>query len=407
MTRRTRLAIAIQNVLVVMLCAAPSSAQDVRAEQTADGIHWCASLDEARELSKQDGKPVIAFFTFNTCHWCHKLEEDTFTDASVIEMSRRFHWVSINRDVTPELCERFNMSAYPSLITFGNDLEKVDRFSSYMLPEEFKENLRDALRRYDLYKAGKEWDDPEPRPNRITDDDGVTIETFRAPAEEVPAGFAFLGDSMWIAQMGSLFECDLQGKVKRTFPLDGSVLDICTDGTNLYAMTSGWTAGLPIYVIDPATGKTLRSIVTESNKANKSYGAKGIEFINGSLCVLEGMNGIIHTVDPQSGVITRTLKTQDTWLTGLAWDGQHYICGSKDRLSFYDDTGARVKSIAVNYPLRSVGWRSGGEKGAGSAYVMEQPIFDFGKQNERIRLWPTETRVYELSIETPAERRIP
>ncbi len=407
MTRRTRLAIAIQNVLVVMLCAAPSSAQDVRAEQTADGIHWCASLDEARELSKQDGKPVIAFFTFNTCHWCHKLEEDTFTDASVIEMSRSFHWVTINRDVTPELCERFNMSAYPSLITFGNDLEKVDRFSSYMLPEEFKENLRDALRRYDLYKAGQEWDDPEPRPNRITDDDGVTIETFKAPAEEVPAGFAFLGDSMWIAQMGSLFECDLQGKVKRTFSLDGSVLDICTDGTNLYAMTSGWTAGLPIYVIDPATGKTLRSIVTESNKANKSYGAKGIEFINGSLCVLEGMNGIIHTVDPQSGVITRTLKTQDTWLTGLAWDGQHYICGSKDRLSFYDDTGARVKSIAVNYPLRSVGWRSGGEKGAGAAYVMEQPIFDFGKQNERIRLWPTETRVYELSIETPAERRIP
>ncbi|GEM_PF-1610368 len=401
MTHRTRFAIAIQTVLVVFLSALPSPAQE---EPPADGIHWCASLDEARELSKQDGKPVIAFFTFNTCVWCHKLEQDTFTDASVIELSRRFHWVTINRDVTPELCERFNMSAYPTLLTFGDDLEKVHRFSGYALPDAFKPKLLDALRRYDLYKAGKEWDDPESRPNRITDDEHIAIESFKAPSEEVPAGIAFLGDSMWVAQMGSLFECDLQVKVKRTFPLDGSVLDICTDGTNLYAMTSGWTAGQPIYVIDPTTGQTLRSIVTEANKANKSYGAKGIEFINGNLCVLEGMNGIIHTIDPQDGVITRTLKTQDNWLTGLAWDGEHYICGSKDRLSFYDDNGTRVKSIAVNYPLRSVGWR---KTDGGEAYVMEQPIFDYGKQNERIRLWPTEMRVYRLSIDEPLERRIP
>lgn len=389
MITRTRLVVTIQTVLLVLCCALPSPAQEAPG---AEGIHWCASLDEARELSKQDGKPVIAFFTFNTCVWCHKLEADTFTDASVIELSERFHWVTINRDETPEICEYFNVSAYPSLITIGQNKEKVHRFSGYCLPDEFKPKLLDALRRYDLYKAGQEWDEPEPRPARITDDAGVTIETFKAPGEEVPAGVAFIGDSMWIAQMGSLYECDLQGHVKRTLPLDGSVLDICCDGEHLYAMTSGWTAGHPIYVIDPASGETIRSIITEANKANQSYGAKGVEFIDGNLWVLEGMNGLLHCLDPATGDITRTIQTPERWLTGLAWDGTHFICGSKDRVLFFDDAGTRVKSIAVNYPLRSVGWRDG------QLLLMEQPVFDYNTRHERIRLWPRETLVYRLRL---------
>ncbi len=389
MFRCARLAFVLLPIALVLSCASLGMAQE---ERPFDGIQWCASLEEAMRLSAQDGKPVIAFFTFNTCVWCHKLEADTFTDASVIELSRKFHWVTINRDETPEICEYFNVSAYPSLITIGESKEKVHRFSGYCLPDEFKPKLHDALRRYDLYKAGEEWDEPEPRPARITDDAGVTIETFKAPGEEVPAGFALLGDSMWIAQMGSLHECDLQGRVKRTLPLDDSVLDICTDGEHLYAMTSGWTAGHPIYVIDPATGQTTRSIITEANKANQSYGAKGVEFIDGNVWVLEGMNGRLHRIDPATGDITRTIQTAERWLTGLAWDGTHFICGSKDRVLFFDDAGTRVKSIAVNYPLRSVGWRDG------ALLLMEQPVFDYNTKHERIRLWPRETLVYRLRL---------
>lgn len=402
MLSRTRFAIAILTVLLLLFCAFPTRAQ---LEPAAEGIHWLHDLDEAMQLSKTTGRPVIAFFTFDTCVWCHKLEADTFTDASVIELSRKFIWVEINRDVTPDICKRLNVSAYPSLITFGDNQEKVQRFSGYMLPDEFKTRLNDALRRYALYQAGKEWDDPEPRPDRICDDASITITTLKAPSEEVPAGITFLGDSMWVAQLGSLYECDWQGHVRNTFPLDNSVLDICTDGANIYGLTSGWTAGHPIYVIDPATGKTLRSIITEANKANRSYGAKGIEFVDGNLYVLEGMNGIIHTVDPQTGIITHSLQTQDRWLTSLAYDGERFITGSRDALLFFDANGTRVRSIAMNYPLRSVGWKPGLD-GAGDAYVMEQPIFDFDKHNQTIRLWPKEMAVYRLSVDHSAEKNV-
>lgn len=382
------------------LAAALFIASLVAAQEPAkEGIRWLRDLDEAMRLSHADGRPVIAYFTFNACHWCRKLEEDTYSDSSVIEMSRAFHWVKVNRDDTPEIPPQFNVSAYPSLITLGDKRERVHRFSGYMLPEPFKEKLTDALRRYDLYKAGQEWDVPEPRAAQICDAPDVTIETFKAPSEEVPAGFAFIGDATWIAHMGRLFECDPQGKAHRTFPLDGSVLDICTDGQRLYAMTGGWTAGQPIYVIDPSTGETVRTIYTEANKANRSHGAKGIEFIDGRLYILEGMGGVIREVDPDTGEILSSIQTKERWITGLAFDGKHFITGGRDRLFFIDRAGATVSSTPVNYPLRSVGWRPGGE-GRGLVFVMEQPIFDFDAQHQQIRLWPKETLVYQLRFDS-------
>lgn len=397
---RFSLRIAIAFVSMLAIAAAAAAQPPVQ-----EGIRWRRDLDEAMQLSKADGRPVIAYFTFNACHWCRKLEEDTYSDSSVIEMSRAFHWVKVNRDETPEVPPRFSVSAFPSLITLGDHQEKVHRFSGYMLPEPFKAQLADALRRYDLYRAGQEWDIPDPRPAQICDAPNVTIESFKAPSEEVPAGFAFIGDAMWIAHMGSLFECDAAGKMRRTFPLDGSVLDICTDGQRLYAMTGGWTAGQPIYVIDPATGETARSIIMEANKENRSHGAKGIEFIDGRLYVLEGMGGVIREVDPETGEVLSSIQTSERWITGLAFDGTNFITGGRDRLFFIDRQGATVSSTPVNYPLRSVGWRKDGAGGA--VYLMEQPIFDFDAQHQRIRLWPKEMLVYQLRFDAPAKAAAP
>lgn len=109
------------------------------------------------------------------------------------------------------------------------------------------------------------------------------------------------------------------------------------------------------------------------------------------------MNGIIHTVDPQTGVITNSLQTHEHWLTSLAYDGKYFITGSRDALLFFDHNGTRVKSIAVNYPLHSVGWKPRAAD-TGDAYVVEQPLFDFDKNNQSIRLWPREMLVYRLTV---------
>ena len=47
------------------------------------------------------------------------------------------------------------------------------------------EQLKEALKRYKLYKDGKEWDTPAPRPEKISDKG--EIDTLPAPSDKVRA----------------------------------------------------------------------------------------------------------------------------------------------------------------------------------------------------------------------------
>lgn len=307
--------------------------------------------------------------------------------------SRNFTWVAINRDHGgADLCKRFAVTAYPSLILLGANDEKIHRFSGFKKPKEFLAQLEDGLARHALYEQGKEWDAPPKRPETICEE--ATVETFPAPSEEGPSGLAFLSGRLWIAQDGTLYELDRKdGEVLRKFEISRHVRDLCTDGKRLYAMEYGWTAGDPIHVIDPATGKAVRRIVTEANRKNRSKGAMGIAWKGGKLYVLAGMRGLLHEIDPETGEVTRTLKSGKTWLTGLGFDGTHFLAGSRDALHWLDGkTGRAVRSVKLNYPVRVVASHEG------ATYLMEQAIFGHDKQHRRMRVFPKRVLVYKLTF---------
>jgi hypothetical protein len=306
-----------------------------------------------------------------------------------VALSRKFLWVKVDRDRTPEVARRFSVSAYPTLLTLGRKSEKIHRFSGFRKPAAFVQELEAALRRYDLYRKGKEWDEPDPRPPGLCDEG--TVETFAAPSEEVPAGIAFCGGTTWIAQGGRLHPLGRDA----SFAVAASIIDLCSDGTRLYGIDYGWTAGKPIYVLDPGTGKVIRRIVTEANRKNRAHGAKGIAWRKGRLYALEGMRGVIHEIDPETGAVTRRIETDARSLAGLAFDGRAFVAGSRDALSWLDpETGRTVRKLAVHYPLRTVGFHEG------SYYLMEQPVFGHDKQHRRVRLWPKKTLVYQLTLRT-------
>lgn len=186
--------------LGLILCTLPLSfAQEPKGEDPAGPeIDWVADLDTARRLSAEDGRPVIAYFTYNGCVWCKRLEKACFFDADAVKLSRKLIWVKVNRDDTPEIPKKFNVSAYPSLLTLGDDDENIYRFKSYQEPPEFMQNLREALRRYRLYRDGREWMLPPTRPQNVIDN--ARIVTFPAPSDVVPGGMTRMGDSLWLVR---------------------------------------------------------------------------------------------------------------------------------------------------------------------------------------------------------------
>ena len=335
-------------------------------------------------------------------------------DATVVALSRRFLWVEVNKDHPPgdAIAKRFNVSAYPSFITINRKQEKIYRFSAYMKPPQFVGELNEALRRWNLYRAGQEWDDPASRPETICDQG--TVETVRAPGSGVSGGIAVHGGDLLLAQWpdrlpgsgsdegrepsATLYRLDLAtGAVKGKAPISTSIADVCSDGRTLFAVESGWTAGFPIHEIDVATGTNVRAIVTEENKKNKSYGAKGIACHRDRLFVLDGMPGTIHEVDKVTGGIVRTLTTGEKWLAGLAVDGDLFVAGSRTAIFWINpESGQVVRKVPVNYQIRSI------EAHGGAIYIMEQPVFGYDKEHRWIQVWPrpSQTVIYKLRPHT-------
>jgi len=361
---------------------------------------WESDLETAVRRSKEDGRPVILYFTFDTCGWCKKLQKDAFPDAAVERLGQRFHWVYADRDRSPELPRRFQVSSYPTLLTVEPEkLRKVHRFSGYRDAGRCRAELEDALARWELFRAGKEWDAPKPRPDRICDRGDVT--TIAAPsADGPPGGIAFLDGRLWLVQERQLHRIDpAEGMVEATFEIPWTAEGLAADGKVLYAMEYAWTRDAPIHVIDPATGKETRSIVTKANEKNQHAGARGVAWWEGSLYVLEGAPGTIHRVDPATGEVTAKLATGETWLGGLAQDGRRFLTGSRTHLFFLDPAkGTVVEKIAVNYPLRTIA------AGAGAIWLMEQPVTDHDVEHRPIRLWPKKMLIHRLRLPetTPA-----
>jgi len=309
-----------------------------------------------------------------------------------VALSRKFIWVLVDRDKTPELPKKWNVSAYPSLIVLGAKQEKVHRWSGFLEPKPFLAQLEEGLRRYALYKDGKEWDTPTARPEKLCDEG--TIETIKAPGDDVPSGLVVIGGNLLVAQGGKINVLVLKtGTWGRPLPLAEGIVALATDGKALWGAHYGWTAGKPIYELDPVSAETSREIVTEANKANSSMGTNGLAWRDGKLLVFEGMRGRISEVDPKTGEVARTIETKQTWLGGLAFDGKQFVSSSKTHLLFFDaDSGELKRKVAVNYPIRSIAAHDG------ALWIMEQPVFGFDKDNRPVRVWPKETVIYKLTL---------
>lgn len=281
------------------------------------------------------------------------------------------------------------MSAYPSLLILGREAENVYRFSGYKTPKQFLPELDQALTRYQLYQKGEAWDVEPPRPPHIVDVGTVT--TIEAPSSTIPSGLAFVGERLWVAQGSDLAELDADGKLLRRLQLPASVRGLCSDGKQLFAVQYGWTAGEPIWVIDPATGKSTRQIVTEANKQNKSFSAAAVAWRQDRLWVLA--EGGAHAVDPATGEVLKVLKLQASRPSALAFDGEHFVLGGSDGIQFVDaDTGVAVRTVPTNYPVRAIACHKG------RLYVMEQPIWGFDRKHQRVQLWPKQTLIHVIEL---------
>ncbi|MGQ0620860.1 MAG: DUF255 domain-containing protein [Panacagrimonas sp.] len=129
-------------VPVLVLCLAfhlPSSAK------TQDGIQWRAWNAESFALAKAQNKPVFLYLEAVWCHWCHVMQDQTFSKVEVQKrLARDFIVVRVDHDAAPGLANRYRDYGWPALVFLSADGKDLVKRAGYIEPEGFA-NLLDAI----------------------------------------------------------------------------------------------------------------------------------------------------------------------------------------------------------------------------------------------------------------------
>jgi uncharacterized protein len=78
-------------------------------------IGWREWGTEAFTAAREEDKPILLGISAVWCHWCHVMDETTYSDQGVIDLiNRDYIPVRVDNDLRPDVNNRYNMGGWPT-----------------------------------------------------------------------------------------------------------------------------------------------------------------------------------------------------------------------------------------------------------------------------------------------------
>jgi hypothetical protein len=118
----------------------------------ASEISWRAWSHEAFEQARVGRKPILLSISAVWCHWCHVMDETTYSHPAVIELiNREYVPIRVDNDVRPDINQRYNMGGWPTT-AFLTPSGDILTGATYLPPDQMASAL---LRISDYYKGNQ------------------------------------------------------------------------------------------------------------------------------------------------------------------------------------------------------------------------------------------------------------
>jgi thioredoxin-related protein len=164
----------MRNLLITALLfvvSAPLAAQEAAGDTTLpkSGVHWLP-LEEAETLHRDTPKNFLFMVYSEDCHWCQKVQQETFSDSSIVEkINTHFYPVRFTMAkagqffISSMLLNVFNKQNLPAIFFFNENFQPVTNVSGYQSLEQFKPYLEYAsdtkyYQNMDFDDFKKTWD---------------------------------------------------------------------------------------------------------------------------------------------------------------------------------------------------------------------------------------------------------
>ncbi|MHB1842154.1 MAG: PCC domain-containing protein [Sulfobacillus sp.] len=132
-----------------------------RANQAAQ-IGWREWGAEAFAEAKADARPVLLSLSAVWCHWCHVMDETTYSDPTVIDLIRReLMPIRVDADQRPDIDRRYNMGGWPTTAFLNADGELLTG-ATYLPPAQMVETVHRVVAYFRQHGSQTVPREPEP-----------------------------------------------------------------------------------------------------------------------------------------------------------------------------------------------------------------------------------------------------
>jgi uncharacterized protein len=159
----------MKRLLLLLAIALPLSAKPA--------IQWQSWSDDVFARAQREHRFVLLDLEAVWCHWCHVMDEMTYSDDRVIAlMNQRYIAVRVDQDARPDLSNRYEDYGWPATIVFAADRSEIVKRSGYIPPMPMVSMLQAII------------DDPSPGPSVVKE----IPPTFGSDATLAPASRVML-----------------------------------------------------------------------------------------------------------------------------------------------------------------------------------------------------------------------
>jgi uncharacterized protein len=114
----------------------------------ADEIGWMPWGAEAFSRAEAEDKPILLSISAVWCHWCHVMDETSYSDAGVIDaINRNYVAVRVDNDRRPDVNARYNMGGWPTTAFLAADGTTLTG-ATYLPPQQMRRALEEIARFY-------------------------------------------------------------------------------------------------------------------------------------------------------------------------------------------------------------------------------------------------------------------
>ena len=118
-----------------------------KAGEAAHSINWQPWTDRLFEDAKRDKKLVILDLEAVWCHWCHVMEEKTYSNPDVAGLlGSKYIAVRVDQDSRPDLSNKYEDYGWPATIIFNADGQELVKRAGFIGPDDMLEILQESVR---------------------------------------------------------------------------------------------------------------------------------------------------------------------------------------------------------------------------------------------------------------------